>query len=75
MPEKEPHVDVAADGEVFAMTPLVYKIRPSALHVVVPRSTPITRDDHGKHSDTRGRSRCRSLISPPRPLSSPRLLH
>lgn len=38
MPEQELQVDVAADGEVFSMrTPLVYKIQPRALHVVVPR--------------------------------------
>lgn len=48
MPEQELHVDVAADGEVFPMrTPLVYKIRPRALQVVVPRTTPTTHDDQG----------------------------
>jgi diacylglycerol kinase family enzyme len=48
VPDQELQVDVAADGEVFPMrTPLVYKIRPRALHVVVPQSTPPTRHDQG----------------------------
>jgi diacylglycerol kinase family enzyme len=38
-PSHESQVDVSADGEVFRMkTPLVYKIRPRALRVMVPRS-------------------------------------
>jgi diacylglycerol kinase family enzyme len=37
-PSQESQVDVSADGEVFSMeTPLVYKIRPKALQVMVPR--------------------------------------
>jgi diacylglycerol kinase family enzyme len=40
VPNQELEVDVAADGEVFPMrTPLVYRIRPGALQVVVPRSS------------------------------------
>lgn len=39
IPDQEQEVDVSSDGEVFAMrTPLVYRIRPGALQVVVPRS-------------------------------------
>lgn len=37
MPDQEGDVDVSADGEVFSMrTPLVYRIHPGALQVVVP---------------------------------------
>ena len=40
VPNQRLEVDVSADGEIFAMrTPLVYRIRPGALRVVVPRSS------------------------------------
>ncbi|HZT97800.1 MAG TPA: diacylglycerol kinase family protein [Chloroflexota bacterium] len=68
VPEQEREVDVSADGEVFvAKTPLVYRIRPGALQVLVPRTSASTQRGSAwrfRHSLTSRSTACRPAPIP-----------